>query len=248
MKPKYYIITLFALAISMLFFVKCTKEDLSDCGIVVRFKYDKHIQDIKFSDEVHRIDLYIFDENGNYMEMVSSQPSDVLANGFLPETFEFVLRDIKPGTYTLVAWCNVSNAFFTSSLLVPGASSYNTATLTYNDDDVNRRGPDLSLFYGSQRSVTVESNAGTQVVTIDLMKYSNHVSITASGFPEGFDSNSFNCTIISSDGSYLFNGNFSSNNPSITYRPTKDPKQNGTVIEFDFTFFVRPTTTLQTPS
>ncbi|MCL2727125.1 MAG: FimB/Mfa2 family fimbrial subunit [Bacteroidales bacterium] len=219
----------------MLFFPKCTKEDLTDCGVIVRFKYDKHVQGISFSDEIKSIDLYVFDENGAYIETRSSLPSDATVNGFLPETYQVVMRDRKPGTYTFIAWGNVKREFFDMSTLNVGASTFNTATLNYIRDERNERGPTLSLFHGSQMSVNLESHTiGSKIITIDLMKYAKHVVVTIAGFPEGFDLDNFNCYIVSSNGNYRFNGSFGNPNPPITYNPTITVMQNGSVVEFDF--------------
>ena len=224
MKPKFYISILFILAAGLLLFTECTKQELTNCGVAVRFTYTKHVEGIKFSDEVSHIDLYVFDKDGNFLFKKSSKPSDVKANGFLPENYEIKLPDLKPGTYTFVAWANASPDFFDTSALVEGATSFNKATLTYRDDGVNQRGEQLSLFYGSKFSVTVPEDAtGTVVVPLDLTKYSNHISIAVHGFPEGFNTEDFHCTIVSKNGNYLFNGTFATLNPAITYnaaRPT----------------------------
>ena len=223
MKPKFYISILFILAASLLLFTECTKQELTNCGVAVRFKYTKNVYNVdKFSSEVSHIDLYVFDKDGNFLLKKSSP----LVNGFLPENYEIKLPNLKPGTYTFVAWANANPEFFDTSALVEGITSFNNATLTYKDDGVNQHGKQLtqfygsefSLFYGSKFSVVVPEDASnTVVVPIDLTKYSNHIEVAVHGYPDGFDPNDFHCTIISKDGNYLFNGAFASTNPAITF-------------------------------
>jgi len=226
MKPKTYLNTLSrAVAVlCVLFLMGCIKikEDNTKCGIIVRFKYDKNVDYVnKFATRVQRIELHIFDANGRFMESHSAQ-----ANPFLPEDFEFKLTHILPGNYTLVAWGNVSNAFNVTPLVVeiPAPTQFNASTLDLivESGGIARRTENLSLYHSTIQNLVLKGDVEfSQVVTMDLTKFTNHIEVTAKGLPIGSQpvaNMPFSCFIYSTNGKYNFAGSHLGNEV-VTYYP-----------------------------
>jgi len=245
MKPTHHIASfrhlLATILLGALFMQGCFKEDMSKCGIAVRFKWDKNVSFTnRFGFAVQRIDLFVFDGDGNFFQSHSVQASQVPGAGlYLPTDYAMVLTDLPPGNYTFVAWGNVSSVLsltpqlresttFTSSLLNLNVATGSMAPRTHN----------MTLFHGCVQQRRIEGGLfGTEDVLIDLTKFTNHiqVEITTIGKPESITNLDYKCAITSKNGSYRYNGNYANDNV-ITYDPYPATiSSNGTVHNFDFT-------------
>ena len=79
----------------------CVYEDLEPCPVDVRFVYDYNMQFADgFPRRVADVQLYIFGQDG---QLLDTRRATAPAGGF-GETYRMDLGDLRPGTYTLVAW------------------------------------------------------------------------------------------------------------------------------------------------
>ena len=226
MRLKYHLTTLYIMAAAVLcvsLFGGCTKENNTNCGIAVRFKYDKNVDwTNKFGSQVYHIDLYIFDENNVFLESHTVQASQLSGNNaFLPNDYVMKLTHLKPGTYTLVAWGNMNN-LLTTTPLAKTSSFFSSSILSLITEDNGKasRTENLSLFHGWIGKLEVGKDVvGTQEVLIDLLKFSNKIVVTMTGLPvDNVNNLPVECIITSKNGSYRFDGNFASDD-MITYHP-----------------------------
>ena len=244
MKLIYHVTTLCivsAVVLGILLFQGCTKEDNTNCGIALRFKYDYNTERKNLLDQnVSRIELYIYDSNGNFIETQIVQASQLPGGKtFIPNDYLLKLQHIKPGTYTIVVWGNVSNAISTphSKQLT---TSYTSSILSLNTESggAARTEANFSLFWGSLYQLKVlEGVAGTQEYVVDLRKFSNEIKVTANGFPVSDPQHpeaEYKCVIVSKDGSYHFDGTYAGDDV-VTYHPFHiDVQNSNTTLVLDF--------------
>jgi len=214
-----------AAVLSALFMQGCTKEDNTNCGIAVSFKYDKNVDGVnKFGSTVSRIDLYIFDASGKYLGTESVQANQLPENElYFPTDYVMRLLYIQPGIYTLVAWCNRGNVLSNSTLSRDAASDFSTSTLSLNvEGGISPRTENMTLFHGAVQQLVVEGGVqGTKNVLIDLTKFTNHIEVSQIGLPVGdapVDNLPFKCYITSKNGSYNFDGTYA-DDKVVTYNP-----------------------------
>lgn len=124
----------------------CTKEDTSDCFSGLRLKFDFTLHNNggnKFGDEVNRVRVYMFDEQGvlqlkaiddtrtltySYLQdgevKIVTKPNPV---GALPDDYVMHL-DVPPGKYKVVAWggsaFNKESVFFDAQMNDPVTHDY----------------------------------------------------------------------------------------------------------------------------
>ena len=207
-------------SLSILTFQGCTKEDKANCGISVRFFYEKNVYFAdKFSNQVSQIELYIFDANGNYVETHTASGSQQQGGGpHLPKDFTMKLTHIRPGTYTLVAWGNVDHNL-SYAKQVP---NFNEAELNLNVVETTGHAPrteNTSLFHGCIQQLVVSKDAeGTQEFDMPLTKFSNLIEVTKKGLPSNPLNPSFHCYITSKNGGYKFDGSYA-NTDEVRYNP-----------------------------
>jgi len=78
------------------------KEDLSNCGIWLKFEYvlnPEHID--KFTTEVNKLTIFVFDAAGNYVTEFEEE-------GPFAVNYRFHLT-LPAGTYQFVVWGNISD-------------------------------------------------------------------------------------------------------------------------------------------
>ena len=241
MKPKFHITNLCALAIIVLgalFHFGCTKEGNTNCGIAIQFKYIKNVDNIdKFGSSVSRIDLYIYDEAGKFLKTYNVQSSQLPGGGaYLPKDYTMTLRDIQPGTYTLVAWGNYSTTHVSYKDATP---SYDNALLNLNITPTDRspHTENFTLFWSNkERLIVAKDYKGTQLVTMEMTKFTNEIEFIATGLlvnPDNPSSIPFHSYITSKNGSYRFNGSYA-DDKRVTYDPYYVSPNDATTITSKF--------------
>jgi len=184
----------------------CIKENLDDCKpYCIHFVYDYNLEyNDLFSKEVTKMNLYVFDENGNFVkefqEIIPSTSSGTYS-------MEIPLPN---GQYTFIAWAGVSP----DAYAVAGGDALKNTKL---DDfklqlaqlaagETNQKLPDL---YFGRLTSTVEIN---KEGTISLVKNSKTVTVTMlpindSGTPIVLNKDNYKIWIETPDGIYDSNNN-----------------------------------------
>lgn len=209
----------------------CTDEDLAECGEVeVRFRYTNHVYGSdRFSEEVRRITLYLFDSKGLFVSQFSDE------GDHLDENYS-VLLDVPPGEYSFVVWGNLCEHFETTSF-VPGETRLEEAKLHFihPQNDVNACLAE-GLFYGGEFQQRIKPSLDkTPVVTLDLTKNSNHIQVKTTGslLTRSISMNSLKCFITSQNGAYQFDNSITEGSSSMrVYEPTSIITEEGHFSEF----------------
>lgn len=183
-------IILYSLLTSLCLMQSCIKEDTSGCnfGVNITYTYTKNPSDTnKFGSEVRKIVLYIFDKDNRYVGSVVEQD--------LPLTNDYVQRVSLPkeGVYNFVAWgagagsgdyeiVQKTATGFDKNFVV-GSTKLSDMRMrvveTKNgiiDTEIN------DLFFGSQQEVKVNSPSADTPVKIDLIKNTNTINLSLTGF------------------------------------------------------------------
>ncbi len=142
-------------------------EDLPECIQSLRFVYDKNMLGADaFSAQVESVDLYVFDQNGDFVQKISDS-GDALQSG----DYRMNLN-LADGVYKVYAWCGMKdNGFTLSSTDKPEEMA---ASITALDDGVSSK--DLhSLWYGCQEITIDHNKMSTQ--TVNLTKDTNNILV-----------------------------------------------------------------------
>lgn len=168
----------------------CIKEDTSDCnvGVDVTYAYTKNPSGTnQFGSAVNKIVLYIFDKDnlyvGNIVVQGSPLTNDYVQNVSLPEA----------GVYTFVAWCAGSGSGdYEIVQKTAGGFDKNFIVGTTKLSDMRMRVVEAKhgtidteindLFFGSQHKVEVSAGSAYTPVKIDLIKNTNTINLSMSGF------------------------------------------------------------------
>lgn len=203
----------------------CIKDDLSDCGLGVQFRYIKNIDNVdKFSTSVNSISLFVFNEEGRFVHEFRDE-SEHFAENYR------MMVPLTPGKYKFIAWGNLSGDYTVT----------NCTPETRIEDfmlELNNVGKKVAkhpshLFYGGVEDVGIEAT-GLKYITMDLMKNTNTVHVTTTGLPldekEGGNSDDFQCIITSSNGEYHYDNSVTGN--QLTYIPVSEVKGKDLISDF----------------
>lgn len=155
-----------------------------DCTVEyrVRFKYDYNLKFANaFANEVKRVTLYAFDDNGQFIYQTTDEGEPLKADDYSMKV------DIEPGDYHLIAWAGVNDESFAIPVLTPGTSNIEELTVKTNriaqtranGENENIVNKELSsLFHGeSVQTFTRSGNGRENIITINLMKNTNTMRI-----------------------------------------------------------------------
>ena len=216
---------LMLLMICILFFVQsCIHGDLDDCppmvSYSVAFEYTNHTgTKDRFYDDVKKIDLYVFDENGLvYIIETAVSPFD--------KNFTIPLDGIPMGNYDIIAWGNVmERGDFDYPKDISKGMSFNETRLYLEREANNLSDEELEkLFFGILRDVEIPLYV-SRIDTMPLINNTNNVRIVLhwdhTGEAEAGGSiinyNDISVRLNASNAEYGFNNNFTSNN-NVLYR------------------------------
>lgn len=192
----------------------CVEDDLSSCGVTVKFTYTKNIEGIdKFDEEVENINLYLFDSKGVFVGEYKGYNNAIALNIF-------------EGTYSLVAWGNICEDFELPSF-VQGSTTLDDAVLSLSRTDSIIANKPARLFHGAIYNVKIEPTLQTdQTFTIDMMRDTKDITVTTIGLPvstksPGSDRTyNYACTITSINGDYNFDNTIAGSD-RLHYIPTE---------------------------
>lgn len=199
--------------------------DEGDCSVEyrVQFKYDHNMKYANaFAQEVKRITLYAFDQDGKFVYQRTEEGSILAQDNYSMKV------DIEPGDYHLIAWATLDDGSFAIPLLTPEQSDINELTVktnrmvqtrAANGDAINLVNTNLaSLWHGE--SVQTFTRAGKQnIITIPLIKNTNTFRIILQqmqGVP--MDVNQFEFSIYDDNG-WLNYDNSLLKDTELTYQP-----------------------------
>lgn len=196
------IVTLFFLMLS------CIKEDLSDCPVgenEIRIYIDYTITGTASPQRVNaslaeRLDLFIFDNHGKYLETVTDLSAEVNSNYYMSIT-------LAEGDYSFVVWGNLDTPYATEpAVFTPGVTDISDAMLYLAREEGDSIHTLLShLFFGNllQTNITNKTN---QYFNIALKQNTNIINLTVIGLsPDDY----YNYMISDTNGRYFFDNSFS---------------------------------------
>lgn len=230
----------------------CIKDDLSDCPINVEpepepepepttgtfrlaLTYTMHntqeddgtYVDL-FSQQVRKVDVFVFDESGRFIQQITEEAAPQFAENYTKEI------ELPGGGYQFVVWGNhyedetVHNYGDITTLLEEGRMTL-LQTLS-SSTDIGMLTD--SLFHGcTPQTVTVE-NGKDQVVPIDLMKNRNDVRVVVrwreKGMTEGYcqhteHAQSITATLTDNNAVHDFLNNIV-DKQEVTYQPGRFPE------------------------
>lgn len=199
--PKIRCVTFLFAAVTLLL-QGCYHEDLSDCGVSIRFRYIKNVDQVdKFAQEVNQINLYIFDENGIFVQEMVDASSRIKEPNF---AFHI---NLSPGKYSFVAWGNKSDAY-TVTDFVSGVTKYTDAVVALKRTQNTVSAQLVDMFHGALIQSEVEVGVANQYKTIDLIHTVNQVKVIMKGLPltraNEAPGTPFSCYVTSKNGDYRF--------------------------------------------
>lgn len=229
----------------------CIKDDLSDCPINVEpepepepepttgtfrlaLTYTMHNTQENgtyvdlFNDQVHKVDVFVFDESGRFIQQITEEAASQFAENYTKEI------ELPGGDYQFVVWGNhyedetVHNYGDITTLLEEGRMTL-LQTLS-GSTDIGMLTD--SLFHGcTPQTVTVE-NGKDQVVPIDLMKNRNDVRVVVrwreKGMTEGYchhteHAQNITATLTDNNAVHDFLNNIV-DKQEVTYQPGRFPE------------------------
>lgn len=213
----------------------CMKEDWSDCGLYLQFKYTNHPEQTdKFAEEIQAVRLFVFDAEKRFVGEWQHNSS----------SGNQIRIPLEKGTYTLVAWGNLSEDFKISDFNV-GSTTFDEVFLSLSRDaeqTVNVR--PKSLFHGMVSNIYVKQ-VGLQKQEIDFVHDVNHVQVKVDGLPVEAANMSttgrgitpapntrFALFITSDNADLKFDNSRKMNSPYVTYTPLYS--QTETQLNTDF--------------
>ena len=190
----------------------CIEDDLSECGVGIRFRYVKNVEGVdKFPSDVDRISLYVFREDGIFIGEYHDGGSRLDGNYTMN-------LGLKEGNYKLVAWGNLCDDYEVTPC-VPGQTRLEDFMLKLKNTRDTVYAHPGHLFYGGVEEVEIKTPyTGRKYVTMDLTKNTNTIHVITSGLPLGENTSGngdagtpYTCRIISRNGEYNHDNSITGN-------------------------------------
>ncbi|MDR2388720.1 MAG: FimB/Mfa2 family fimbrial subunit [Tannerellaceae bacterium] len=183
----------------------CVADDLSVCGISMHFRYTRNMDGIdKFSSSVNKINLYVFDKDGLFVEEYVEERDS------LPQDFTIFLN-LTPGMYDFIAWGNLGEDYEYPSILEKGVTRMSDIQLSLKRNAQNAVTTlPGSLFYGSifRKEIQATDLQFSETLLMDMMKNTKEIKVIASGLaledPTKAAELEYGCAITSRNGDYRF--------------------------------------------
>ena len=184
------------------------KDDLSDCpsGVWVKLdvsedlEYRPKYSAESFADDMNHVTLWVFDENGVYIDKFSE------SSAVLKQNNNTMNLPIAPGKYQMVAWTGIENINFDVPAMTAGVSVMDDLKVRVARDASSRYSRKLpSVWNGSIANVEVKPFEYTYL-TVRLTKHTNTVNIVlhdTSG--KDLDSDDFTFEIVAENGYMDYN-------------------------------------------
>lgn len=153
--------------------VACTdwiKDDLDDCptGCYVHFRVADDLAKIGktgiegFAGEVSHITLFVFDNEGYFVESCSE----------LDRNFDMNIT-LEPGKYQMMAWAGLTDTNYRLPALTKGSTTLQEVILSLQRDEENRQNSYLTPLWHGAPVQTEVREAEMNEITIEMMKNTN---------------------------------------------------------------------------
>ena len=199
-------------------------DDEGDCNPVhiVRFEYDWNMKFVDaFPSEVPSVDLYIFNDDGKLVDVISREVTRDQAKDFKIE-----LRGYDKGKYKFLAWCGVrdSEHFIVNPDEVEAPQlEHHICRINSLDEEGDSNGhirkDIMRLYHGTLDNVDMTADEGYHEHVVKLMKNTNVVRVVLqhlSGAPMNKDD--YDIKITASNGLYAHD-NAILPHRELTYHP-----------------------------
>ena len=197
-------------------------EDLPECRLFVKFKYDYNMLFTDaFHTQVDKVELYVFDKNGKYLFKQAEEGSALSTGNYLMEV------ELPVGQYQFMAWAGARDSYDITSL-TPGVSTLTDLKLKLKREAsliINKRME--TLWYGEVINVNFDGTVH-QTETINLIRDTKIVRFGFQSYTGSWtlDMNDYDYEIIESNG-HLGHDNSLLDDDVLSFRPyymeQKDP-------------------------
>ena len=215
----------------------CTKEDVSECAVEIRFEYEYNTARVdKFTSDIHKLTLFVFNEAG---DLVRELPME--GNNF-PDNYR-IRTKLDAGKYSFVAWGEMNNDMphdrGTSGRLSESFLRLRTGGSATTGYTVETTGVDPvewdkgasyphNIYYGASGENNEGSGTITQVevkhpsnqkVLISMVKDTKSIRVNFNGLPmSSANKDYFYCRITAANSEYDFYNRLVGNK-TVTYIP-----------------------------
>lgn len=197
-------------------------EDMSDCDLFLKFRYDYNLSyEDWFSQQVEEVKVFIFDKEGKFVEALGQTAPTISSPDYkmkIPYQYK---------GYSAIVWAGKTDRDYVLSELKIG-DPMEKLFLNYTPGDNISSHHIASLWHSGPDRMTFPDAGGTEQ-TVSLIRNTNdfYISLYASGTTipvSGYD-----ITIKGANGSYCHENSFPPGIPDITYRPANDQQQTANV-------------------
>lgn len=195
-------------------------EPEGDCSVhyQVKFKYDMNMKFADaFSNTVSYVTVQVYDPVTGKLVMKQTQGGEALKQ----EGYTMELKDLKPGTYDIVAWCGdgLQEGNFTVPEASEGTSAMEELTCAMKRKEGGLVNEDTGQLYHGKARVEFEDTYGTHVKTLSLTKNTNVVRVVLQHL-SGLDVNPADFTFeIKDENGFMAHDNTVLDDEVLTYNP-----------------------------
>lgn len=194
----YYIaLSVFIVASSLMTSCDSFNEELPECRLLVRFKYDYNMLFTDaFHTQVDKVELYVFDKEGKYL-FKQTEEGKMLATG----NYRMAVN-LPVGEYQFMAWAGARDSYDITPL-IPGVSDIADLRLQLKREESLIITHKLeSLWYGEMNHVAFTGTTN-QTEVINLIKDTNKIRFIFQGYSDAdwnLDMNAYDYEILESNG------------------------------------------------
>lgn len=201
-------------------------EDLPECRLSVKFKYDYNMLSTdEFHAQVDQVTLFVFDKDGKFLFKQSAEGSPLATGNFLMDL------QLPVGHYKFMAWAGVYDSYEISSLIAE-ASNITDVKLRLNRDESLIIDKKLEpLWYGEVIDVHF-TGTSNQIEVINLIKDTKRIRCmfqNASGKNNDLLLDDYKFEILSSNG-YLDYDNSLLNDDVLSYIPYYSEQKSNSIM------------------
>lgn len=201
------------LALSLLLAaVACTKEDLSECDVFLRFRYDYNMtgEDL-FANQVEQVSVFVFDRDGKYMTTLSESVERLKADGCRMQV-PYSMRGCR-----MVVWAGRTDQFYTLPAMAAG-DGIEKLTLVYAPEEQLCSCEIDNLWHSGPVAMSFPEEDGT-TQTVSLLRDSNDFDISLTDKSGNSLLDLYKITIKSANGGYDHKNGYLPQNLPISYVP-----------------------------
>ena len=192
----------------------CFKEDLPECRLSVKFKYDYNMEFADaFHTQVDKVELYVFDKDGKFLFKQAEEGGSLSTGNYLMEVA------LPVGEYQFVAWAGARDSYDITSL-IPGTSTITDLKLQLKREESLIIDKELeTLWYGEIINVNFTGTIH-QTETINLIKDTKRVRFIFQSYANNWElkMNDYDYEIRESNG-YLGHDNSLLDDDVLSFRP-----------------------------